>query len=154
MLLDDELKALFVVAFAAFSPVFVYYHGSLLPSVPSLALTIAGVYHYFQFRSFLKAKHMHLALALLGVALLSRTTFVIPFIAVLGMEFLSILKARKFEWKRYIAVVPIVVVFFLYRWHNDALRNEYGSMFLHRLIPAESREEAWFLLNYVWEHWR
>ncbi|MFM7725956.1 MAG: hypothetical protein ACKO7B_04585, partial [Flavobacteriales bacterium] len=46
------------------------------------------------------------------------------------------------------------VVFFLYRWHNDALRNEYGSMFLHRLIPAESREEAWFLLNYVWEHWR
>jgi hypothetical protein len=154
LILEDEVKALFVVAFAAFSPVFVYYQGSLLPSVPSLALSIVGVYHYFVFRAGREVKHLHVSMVFLGVALLSRTTFVIPFIAILGMEFLSIVKERKIEWKRYIVVLPIVVIFFLYRWHNDALRNEFGSMFLHRLIPAESREEAWFLLNYIWEHWR
>lgn len=154
LLLDDELKALFVVVFAAFSPVFVYYQGSLLPSIPSLALTIAGVYYYFLFRDTPFNRFFHLSMVLLALALLSRTTFVIPFVAVLSMEFLAILKTRTIAWKRYVLVVPIIGLFFWYRWHNDGLRNEYGSMFLHRLIPAESGEEAWFLLNYIWEHWR
>jgi hypothetical protein len=97
---------------------------------------------------------MHFSLALIGVALLSRTTYVIPFLALLGMEFLSILKDRKFEWKRYILVVPIIVVFFLYRWHNEILRNDNGSMFLHRLTPAESMDEVSFLFNHIWDNWR
>ena len=154
LILQDELKAFFVVAFAALSPVFVYYQGSLLPSVPSLALTIAGVYCYFLFRAKESNRFFHLSMVLLALALLSRTTFVIPFVAVLGTEFLSVVKTRTIAWKRYALVLPIIGLFFLYRWHNDVLRNEYGSMFLHRLIPAESREEAWFLLNYIWEHWR
>jgi Dolichyl-phosphate-mannose-protein mannosyltransferase len=154
LILQDELKAFFVVAFAALSPVFVYYQGSLLPSVPSLALTIAGVYCYFLFRAKESNRFFHVSMVLLALALLSRTTFVIPFVAVLGMEFLSVVKTRMIAWKRYVLVLPIIGLFFLYRWHNDVLRNEYGSMFLHRLIPAESREEVWFLLNYIWEHWR
>lgn len=154
LILNDGYKALFVVAFASLSPVFVYYQGSLLPSIPSLSLAIVGVYYYFLFRATHLNKHFYVFSLCIGIALLSRTTFVIPFIAVLAMEFLSIAKARKIEWKRYVFIFPIVVSFFLYRRHNDALRNEYGSMFLHRLIPAENMDETWFLLDYIWEHWR
>lgn len=154
LILNDDYKALFVVAFASLSPLFVYYQGSLLPCIPSLALAIVGVYYYFLFRSTHVNKHFHVFSLCIGIALLSRTTFVIPFIAVLAMEFLSIANARKIEWRRYVFILPIVVSFFLYRWHNDALRNEYGSMFLHRLIPAANANEARFLLDYIWEHWR
>jgi hypothetical protein len=154
LLLKDDIKALFVMLFGALSPIYVYYQGTLLPSIPSLSLTIAGVYQYFCFRATRDQRHLHMSFVFVGIALLSRTTFVIPFIVLLAMEFFSVLKDRKVEWKRYIIVGPIVVIFFLYRWHNNTLLHEYGSMFLHRLTPPESKHEVWFLFNYIWDHWR
>ncbi len=154
LVLKDEVKAFIVLAFACLSPVFVYYQGSLLPSIPSLSLIIAGVYYYFRFREQQKPLYFMVTMVCMALALLSRTTFVIPFVAVLCLEFLDVLKNRKIPWKRVAVVLVVALVFFAYRHHNDALRNEYGSMFLNRLLPAESIEEVKFLLGYVWEHWR
>jgi hypothetical protein len=154
LVLKDTVKTLMVVVFAALSPVFVYYQGSLLPSIPSLALAMAGIYYYMLFRTTGKERSFYASVVLFALALLSRTTFVIPFIALLGLEFLQMVRTRKVPWMRVLSILPVVLVFMLYRMHNDALRLENGSMFLHRLIPAESMEEVRFLLNYVWEHWR
>ena len=154
LVLKDEVKAFMVLAFACLSPVFVYYQGSLLPSIPSLSLIIAGVYYYFRFREHRKSRDFMITMCCMALALLSRTTFVIPFVAVLCLEFLDVIKNRKIPWKRVAAVFVVAIAFFAYRHHNDALRNEYGSMFLNRLLPAESMEEVKFLLGYVWEHWR
>jgi len=89
-----------------------------------------------------------------AISLLSRTTFVIPFIATLLIEFLSIVSLRKFDWKRYVPVLFVLVAFFLYRQHNNELHDTYGSMFLNKLRPPESLDDVRYLLDMVWNRWR
>lgn len=154
LILKDDIKALFVVVFASISPVFVYYQGTLLPTVPSLSLVIIGLYYYVRFRESKRESNFHFAIILLGIALLTRTTYVIPFIAVISVEFFALIKTREWSWTRMGTVMLVVVVFLFYRFYNEALAEEYGSMFLNRLMPPASIDQALDLLLYVWKHWR
>jgi uncharacterized protein YlzI (FlbEa/FlbD family) len=154
LILKDEMKAIFVVVFAALSPVFVYYQGTLLPSVPSLSLSIIGLFYYFRFRHGNREGDFHIAIICLGIALMTRATFLIPFVALLAIEFLSCLKNRDWPIRRIISSVLVLSVFFVYRIHNQILTEEYGSMFLNHLMPPDSWEQIGVLLNYIWTHWR
>jgi len=154
LILKDDIKALFVVVFASLSPVFVYYHGTLLPTIPSLSVVIAGLYYFFKYHESKREGYFLASIVLLGVAMLTRTTFVIPFIAIIAFELLNYMKTRNGSWKRLAVVVAVTGVFLIYRFYNQALTEEYGSMFLNRLMPPDNPEQATDLLMYVWKHLR
>jgi len=154
MILKDEIKALFVVFFAALSPVFVYYQGTLLPSIPSLSFVIMGVFFYLRFREMKHDRDFHVATSCLGIALIARTTFVIPFVAMLALELLDFVKSRKWSSTRLVSVLLVMGFFLLSRVQNQFLTDEYGSMFLNHLMPPDSLDQAISLLNHIWTHWR
>jgi hypothetical protein len=153
-MLKDEVKALFVVVFAALSPAFVYYQGSLLPTIPNVALTAAGIYYYVKSRTEEAGMNFFIAIACLAIAMLTRTTFAVPFVAVICMEVIDYRNSRKVNRPRLLAVSAVVLVFFIYRYYNNTLMEAYGSMFLNRLMPARSGAEFIELIEYVWTNWR
>lgn len=149
----DFFKSLFIVIFAGTSPVFAYYQGSFLPSIPSFSNAVIGMYFYALFINKNKDSHFVLSVLFLTLSALSRTTFLIPLFAVLGWEFIRILKKRStFKGK----ILPVILSFSAlggYFLYNAYLRENYGSLFLNHLMPAKSFEEVMNVWNTVSEHW-
>ena len=97
ILSKSKTKSIFVLIFAATSPVFVYYQGGFLPTIPSLANVFIGVYFYVRYLNSNKLKYFNVSLLFLTLAILSRTTFAIPLIAILALEFIRVLKISVFK---------------------------------------------------------
>lgn len=146
-------KSLFVTLFAATSPVFAYYSGGFLPTIPSLATSIIGIYFYSKYFNNHSIKDFNLAIVFLTLASLTRTTFLIPLIAVLGFEFLRILRKESVFKDKLIAVLISFGTILIYFFYNGYLREKYGSIFLNYLIPAKSYEEAKEILSAAQELW-
>lgn len=91
LLTGNEFRSLFVVIFGATSPVFVYYQAGFLPTIPSLANVIIGIYFYAKYRESLRSKYFITSIVFFTLATLSRLAFAIPFIAVLSLEILPYL---------------------------------------------------------------
>ena len=149
----DHYKALFTLIFAATSPVFVYYQAAFLPTIPALANTIIGFYFYSKYSKDQRHNHFIFSLIFLTLAALSRTTFVIPLIAILCNEFLKVI-AKKTEFKNKILpvtmAISLVTGYFIY---NGYLRQTYGSIFLNDLMPAKSWERFVKVWHVVQERW-
>lgn len=149
----NHIRSLFVVVFAATSPVFVYYQAGFFPSIPSWSNALLGIYFYVLFLKKSEYKHFLLSLVFLTLAALSRTTFVIPLIAVFGNEFLRIL-FRQTSWKS--KLLPVffsifsIIGYFLY---NKYLRETYSSIFIGYLLPPESLLDFWNILNAIVKRW-
>lgn len=151
---NNHLRSLFVMAFAAMSPVFVYYQAGFFPSVPSLANAILGVYFYFNYiRGSKQKKHFYIGIVLLTLAALSRTTFVIPLIAVFCNEFLRIV-FKETDWKS--KIIPAILSFGAilgYYMYNAYLRETYSSIFIGYLLPPESWADLWKVVREVYVNW-
>jgi len=146
-------KSVFITIFAATSPVFVYYQGGFLPTIPSLANSIIGIYFYSIFINDQKNKYFNLSILFLTIAALSRTTFAIPLIAVFALEFLRIIKGKSSLKSKIIPLFASISVILFYYFYNNYLRQQYGSMFLNRLSPAKNMQDAIDILRYVKENW-
>lgn len=149
----NYLRALFVVLFAATSPVFIYYQAGFFPSIPSLANTILGIYFYFNYLQFSKRKHFHISIILLTLAALSRTTFIIPLIAIFSNEFLRIIY-KKTDWKS--KLLPLIIsigTIVGYFFYNVYLRETYSSIFIGYLLPPESLLDLWNVMKEVYVNW-
>lgn len=149
----DYLKSVFIVIFAASSPVFVYYQGGFLPTIPSFSNAIVGIYFYQRFINENKNKYFGLGLFSLTLATLSRTTFAIPLIAVLGVE---LIRALRKETKLVSKLLPTgisILTISSYLYYNGILREKHGSIFLNHILPANTIEEAKEILKYVYEIW-
>jgi len=147
-------KSLFAVIFAATSPVFVYYQSGMLPTIPSLANAIIGLFFYVKYFKNNTNKYFNLSILFLTLATLSRSTFAIPLIAVLGLEFLRIFKHSDIKIKS--KIIPVLLSFgsiFFYILYNNYLRNKYGSIFLNHLMPPSNFEHAFEIIKTVKEKW-
>ncbi len=149
----DYLKSVFVIIFTVTSPVFVYYQGGFLPTIPSLANAIIGIYFYLRFINENKNKDFWISLIFLTLAALSRTTFAIPIIAVLGVEFIRILRKETKLVSKLLPVGISILTILSYLYYNGNLREKYGSIFLNHILPANSIEHAKEILKYVYESW-
>ncbi|HLN54197.1 MAG TPA: glycosyltransferase family 39 protein [Prolixibacteraceae bacterium] len=146
-------KALLVTLLAATSPLFAYYQGGFLPTIPSLANAIIGIYFYSRYINDERSKSFNLAILFLTLAGLSRTTFLIPLIALLGIEFIRVLR-KDTGLKTKVIPVALSVVFVLGYWlYNRYLRANYGSMFLANFLPAKDMEEAGKILTNAKANW-
>jgi len=146
-------KAIFVVVIAATSPVFVYYQNGFLPTIPSLSNAIIGLYFYFNFSKNRQAKYFIIAILFLTVAALNRTTFLIPLIAVVSIEFVLALKRKSIKKYQIVSVSLSMICIVGYVLYNNYLRALHGSMFLNYLMPACSFDEAVDILTIVKEKW-
>ncbi len=163
LITNSYFKAWIVMIFAATSPIFVFYHSGFLPTIPSLANAFIGLYFYAVSVKRQKERFYWIAILFLTLAALCRTTFVIPLIAVFGGEFLRFIQQKKSSVQYFLPVFLSFAVLLLYRWHNANLQDKYGTIFLSRLLPPESFEQAiewikitiqnWGLRYFSWVHY-
>ncbi|MBC8047273.1 MAG: glycosyltransferase family 39 protein [Fimbriimonadaceae bacterium] len=146
-------RSIFVTLFAATSPVFVFYQAGFLPTIPSLANAIMGIYFYSNYLYNNKNLHFNLCLLFLTLAVLSRTTFAIPLFAILGFEFIRILKKQTVLKSKFLPVSLSISFLLSYFFYNNFLRAEYGSLFLSNLMPPANITEARSLLKLIFEKW-
>jgi len=150
---NSPSKSILVVLFAATSPVFVYYQSGFLPSIPSLSNAFIALFFYSTFLRTSKQNNLYYALSFLTLATLSRSTFLILLLSVIGIEFLRAIKQPGKAVLRTVflslSLIPIVG----YYLYNGYLRREYGSIFLSSLLPPESLSEAIDILSVVKTTW-
>lgn len=152
-LTDDYIKSVLVLLFAATSPVFVYYQGGFLPSIPSLSNAYIGLYFYFIFIRDNRNRNFVLSMLFLTLAALSRLTFVIPLLAVLCTEFIRLLKRESGFLPKIIPVSVSLLVLILYQLYNGYLRETYGSLFLNSLLPPKNILQAGEIIKYATNKW-
>lgn len=144
---------LLVIIFTATSPVFIYYQDSFLPSIPSFSMTIMGIYYYLVYLKKPSFKLFALSILLLTISSLYRTTFIIPQIAIFGVEFIRVLrKNTKLTWFISLLLVSGISLY-LHRLHNEYQIHTYGSIFLYYIVPAINLEQGILYLKQTFENW-
>ena len=76
-LTHDGAKSLLVAGIALTSPVMAYYQNGFLPGIPALSLSVMGFWYYLSYLDSKTKLHFHLAIVILTLAMLIRTTFAI-----------------------------------------------------------------------------
>jgi hypothetical protein len=153
LLTDDYLKSVFLVIFALTSPVFAYYQAGFLPTIPSLANVFIGLYLYLKYRKTDLINNFALSILFLTLAALSRTTFLIPLLAVSGAEIIRSAIGRKIHFRNLFFIFISITVISIYWFYNSWLRQKYGSMFLGSLMPAQSIPEFFHFAKISLQRW-
>lgn len=147
----SKIKAALVVIFAMSSPIYTFYQGGFLPTIPSIANTIIALYCYALYYEGGRKKWFRWALFFFTFAALARFTFVIPYLAVLGFELIRIFQKRSKFWPNVLGVGLSALVIAAAQYYNSTLRARYGSDFLSQLLPADNWAEMKTILEHVWE---
>jgi hypothetical protein len=138
---QSTLTAFLTVLLIATSPVFVYYQGGFLPSIPSFANACIGLYAYYRYRQHKRTSLLWISFGFLTLAALSRTTFAIPLLALFCTELTLLITKKGGSGKMWRFVLPflLIVTYFSY---NLYLRNTFGSIFLSSPLPPKNLTEA------------
>lgn len=152
LLTGNLWRSVFVTLFGASSPVFFFYQVGFLPTIPSLANAIIGIYLYVKFLKNGKTKTWNWMVFFFILAALSRTTFIIPFCAVLGVELIRVIKRQTKFWNKLPAALLGFVAVIGYMMYNGYLRNNYGSLFLFHLLPAKDFAQLVEIFNQIWNN--
>ncbi len=153
LLTGDFYKSVFAFLFAATSPVLVYYQDGFLPTIPSFANALIGIYFYVRYLKKDSLRDFRWSMVFLTLATLSRFTFAIPEIAVLGLEFLRILRKETKLLNKLLPVGISIACIAAYNIYNSYLRSLYGSDFLSSTLPAKNLQEVKEILDVVIERW-
>ena len=153
-LTDDSLKSLLPPMVALTSPLYAYYFASYLPSAPALALSMAGLWAYARYYKKGKLVYWHLAIAMMALATLIRTSQAVMLVAVCGFELLRVFRRETSMWNKVPSVAAAAVAIVGYMLWNAHLRNEYGSLFLNYLLPPRDWDDVHVVFNEIHWHWR
>ena len=154
LLTESRLKSLLVAVFALCSPVYAFYFNGFLPGIPAFALGVIGLYFYCKYLTNNNIKHFYWCIAFLTLSTLMRTTFAIELIALLGFEFLRIVRRESHVKGKVFPVLLSACSIGAYLLWNSHLRLLYGTLFLSELMPPESIEEAKEILRETKDTWQ
>lgn len=146
-------RSIFIMVFAATSPLYAYYQGGFLPTIPSLSNAIIGIFFYSEYLFTQKHKYFNLSILFLSIATLSRVPFAITLIAVFGLEVLRIFKKDSKLMPKIVPVFISVLAILFYSFYNFFLTAKYGSIFLNNMLPARSFEEAVEVVKLINKNW-
>lgn len=139
--LSTSCRYIFIV-FAITSPVYVYYQDNFLPSALNLSTVIIGFYYYLRYSDSKRVNFFIAASFFMLLSSIYRTTAIIPFIAILAIEFISLIKSKgNFVTFSLILVISAVILYF-HREHNIEQIHIYGSAFLYYLVPASDFNQS------------
>lgn len=149
LLTNSNFLALFATFFAMYSPLFAFYHSALLPTIPALSLCIVGFYFYFRSKEdcIKSSTQFGLSLFFLTLAALSRTTFIIPLIAVIGFYLLVSIHNRTIARRKIIAITISVLVYLVFLIYKTIKFSSLDSDFLSHLMYPTSIAEALNLIS-------
>lgn len=153
ILTGNMFKSFIALVFTAASPVLLFYTGSSLPGIPSLASAMAGIFFYVQFKRRNRFSDFYFSIIWLTLAALTRTTFVIPLLSVFLVEISGQYKNHHHLKKFLPAVLLSVLTLAGYFFYNRFLFLSHGSMFLNELMPPKSWEQAKDCLQVMFENW-
>ncbi len=154
LLTRSHLKSIFSVLVFFTSPAFIFYQGGFLPTAPALANTFIAIYYYTLFLKTQKNRHFNKSIIFQCIAALNRTTFVIPLVAILSVEFIRGIRGKSKLKPKILPVALSVTSILGYLFYNMHLREMYGSIFLSSLRPAKSWEEVKLYLSKAIENWK
>ena len=146
-------------AFLLASPFFAFYAGSFMPDTFSFCLSFIGYYYWLRFFEERRFADLRIALLVLAVAGLVKTTTALHFTAVVGITLLwSFLQPELLlpkERRQLLAVIGVgfgaIAFFFL---HNQSLNATYQSwLFKATSNPVEGPEVWHEVLYYVRLTW-
>lgn len=150
---SNVLKSLIVTVFAAFSPTLIYYQSGFLPSVPSLANAIIALYFLFKYYKTYCKRDFWLFVLFITLAILARLPFVMLLLAISGQDVLKSIRYRKINYLHWIGYATSLLCVLLYYFYNLHLRNQFGSLFLNSLMPANNFSELVEFTEAVFERW-
>ena len=146
-------------AFLLASPFFAFYAGSFLPDPFSLSLSFIGYYYWLRFFEDRHFGDLRVAVLVLAVAGLVKTTTAMHFGALMGITMLWVFLQPELllpkERRQLLLLAGIgvgaIVAFFL---HNQALNAKYQSwLFKSSSNPVQTPEEWHDILYYVRLNW-
>lgn len=154
LLTANKIKSLFVLVFAALAPNYIFYQGGFLPTIPSISLIIIAIYLYARFVEINEKKYWLRLMFIFTLTILARSTYAIPFLAVLGFEGIRTWRF-KLVWKyKILSILGSFTVIFLSLKYNAHVRGKFGSDFLSELLPAKSWNDVKAVAQVMYENWR
>lgn len=164
LLTNDWIKSLLVTAVAMTSPVYAYYFNGFIPSIPAFTFAIIAMYCYVKYININKLYCFICAMIFITLSLLTRTSFAVIYVALLGFEFLRIIRKESECNGKILPISISIIVFILYYLWNKHLSSEHGTLFLSELMPADdwndfisrmSEAKKYWLFHYFTEvHYR
>lgn len=154
LLMRSRAKSLLAAALTATSPSFAYYSASFLPSLPALALAMGGLLFYVLHLRDGKNWFLFVAIMLLTLSMMTRTSFAVLWVAVACFQLLRIRRHEmtlKASWLPFVLGAVLFAAWYLWSMH---LRQEHGSLFLSSLLPVRTMEDAGIVLQNVHDRWR
>ena len=154
VLTRSRAKALLVATFTGTAPSFAYYSASFLPTLPALSLAMGGLLFYVLHLRSAKSCELYVSLFLLTLAMMTRTSFAVLWIAVGCFQLLRIFRREttlRASWLPFFAGALLFAAWWLWSLH---LRHEFGSLFLGSLLPVNNWEEAREVFRNVHDRWR
>lgn len=149
----SQFKALTIILFTLSSPVFLSYQSSFLPTIPSLANCFIALYFLFSFYKSNLKKHFFYFILFISIASLARLPFVMVLVAVICLEFLVSVYEKKFHVFKWSSFFVSIICIVGYLFYNNYLRDQYGSLFLNHIIPANNFDEFIEFLHTIYERW-
>ena len=146
-------KQLAVLLLAVSSSTILYYQAGFLPTIPSIANTLIGLYFYFKYLKTSQSKYFITALIFISIAVLARLPFAIILVAIGCVEVLHVIKHKIVERYKVISFASSFAIIGTYFLYNSYLRNQYGSLFLNRILPASNIDELKEFMATTYERW-
>ncbi|MBO7625098.1 MAG: hypothetical protein J6S82_07345 [Bacteroidales bacterium] len=119
-----------------------------------MSLSMGGLLFYALHLRDKKRWTLYACLLLLTLAMMSRTSFAVLWVAVACFQLLRILRREttlRLSWLPFAAGMALFAGWWLWNLH---LRNQYGSLFLGSLLPVRSWQEASDVFQNVHDRWR
>jgi hypothetical protein len=153
------VAALVPGAFLLASPFFAFYAGGFLPDPFSLSLSFIGYYYWLRFFDTYHYPDLRLAVLVLGLAALIKTTIALHLGAVAGITLVWIFVQpnrlalrQRLEFLGLLAAMLGLIAFFFI--HNQTLNETYQSgQFLATIRPISDLEVQHEVLHYVRISW-
>lgn len=140
LITKSDRRAVWATTFLFSLPVLVYYQNGFLPSVPSFANFLIGLYALMHYHQSQKHKHFYWAVLFMTLAALSRSPFFIFLFALLIQRIVLYYRAKSIRWKELIPLFLGIAFFIAYFCYNQSLAAQYGTMFLTELLYVNSPE--------------
>lgn len=154
VLTRSRAKSLLVAMVTVTSPVFAYYGASFLPTIPALSMAMGGLLFYVLYQRDDKKWMLYVSILLLTLAMMTRTSFAVLWVAVACFHLLRMLRREvslRSTWLPFAIGAVMFAAWWLWSWY---LRQQYGTLFLSSLLPAHSKEDAMEVWQNVHDLWR
>lgn len=146
--------SLFSTVFLFTCPVFSYYLNGFIPSIPAISLAFAAFYYYWKYLKYSNFRNYLASITMLTFAALIRAPFILPLISMAAVQLVFNWRNKEILMKEALWLLLFGSLFSAYYTYNQYLGEVYGSIFLNKLMPAQSFSEWKLLVIETWFFWK